>query len=534
MNSPVVLKLKHGDLMRRTRLREETMEALRASVSILFPSFRNFTLFYTDDEGDKIIMDSNEELKEALVLSQTTAEGRKLLRLEVVPELKRRCGDPQPTKEEKDLPSGIKMILSLDANAVRNGATIVRKIVSQSSEEECHKAFDSLVSDGAVIPRIVELLASRNQDDDLHHDLASILLNVASGKTEHTEAVRAAGAIEPLVALLRHTSVLTNKEIAVWALGNIAGDSAQSRDDVLKAAKSTLIANIMTIEDTEFLRNAAWAMMNLTRDKPAPAFEDTAAFLPCLARLLSIKKDDTTIVNDVCWALAYLTDGGDSRIQRIVECGLHVPIVPLMRHKDGSIFNPAIRTISNLMTASHPTYTQSVLDLGALEALFDILTREDMTNSTIKECFFAISNVLAGTEEQIQKVIDLDFFPLIVKFLRENDDETVQKELLFCVTNLAGCGSLEQVLLMRGLGGFRLVRGFPMSEKQEKDVALWDGCVNLFGDENEEPKPKEEVAPEGKDAKVEVLVSMGYEEDLAKAILESLGGDLFLVLEQLS
>lgn len=61
-------------------------------------------------------------------------------------------------------------------------------------------------------------------------------------------------------------------------------------------------------------RNGVWALSNICRGKnPPPEFSKVSPALPVLARLLF--HTDADVLSDVCWALSYLSDGPNDKIQ---------------------------------------------------------------------------------------------------------------------------------------------------------------------------------------------------------------------------
>lgn len=92
--------------------------------------------------------------------------------------------------------------------------------------------------------------------------------------------MRPVAAIGALIIPNLHCTEVWGYVQAVWALGNIAGDSPMCRDMVLE--QRALVPLLEQLKDSSKLsmqRNATWTLSNFCRGKPQPAFEQARATL---------------------------------------------------------------------------------------------------------------------------------------------------------------------------------------------------------------------------------------------------------------
>ncbi|MBA0743770.1 hypothetical protein Gogos_006424 [Gossypium gossypioides] len=233
-------------------------------------------------------------------------------------------------------------VWSDDKNAQLEATTQFRKLLSIERSPPINEVVQA-----GVVPRFVEFL---NRDDfpQLQFEAAWALTNIASGTSDNTRVVIDHGAV-PIFVKLLGSPTDDVREQAVWALGNVAGDSPKCRDLVLgHGALVPLLAQFNEHAKLSMLRNATWTLSNFCRGKPQPSFEQTKPALPALERL--INSNDEEVLTDACWALSYLSDGTNDKIQAVIEAGVCPRLIELLLHPSPTVLIPALRTVGNIVT----------------------------------------------------------------------------------------------------------------------------------------------------------------------------------------
>ncbi|XP_020967499.1 importin subunit alpha-2 [Arachis ipaensis] len=228
---------------------------------------------------------------------------------------------------------------------------------------------------------------------------------------------------------------------AVWALGNVAGDSPRCRDLVLShGALLPLLAQLNEHAKLSMLRNATWTLSNFCRGKPQPPFDQVKPALPALASL--IHSNDEEVLTDACWALSYLSDGTNDKIQAVIEAGVCPRLVELLMHPSPSVLIPALRTVGNIVTGDD-MQTQIIINHQALPCLLNLLSNT-YKKSIKKEACWTISNITAGNKQQIQAVIESNIIGPLVSLL-QNAEFDIKKEAAWAISNATSGGSHEQI-----------------------------------------------------------------------------------------
>ncbi|KAJ0251194.1 Importin subunit alpha-2 [Hirschfeldia incana] len=341
----------------------------------------------------------------------------------------------------ESLPSLVGGVWSEDRNLQLEATTQFRKLLSI----ERSPPIEEVIGAG-VVPRFVEFLM-REDYPQLQFEAAWALTNIASGTSEHTKVVIEHNAVPIFVQLLASQSDDV-REQAVWALGNVAGDSPRCRDLVLgHGALLPLLSQLNEHAKLSMLRNATWTLSNFCRGKPQPPFDQVSPALPALERL--IHSTDEEVLTDACWALSYLSDGTNDKIQSVIQAGVVPRLVELLEHPSPSVLIPALRTIGNIVTGND-AQTQCVISHGALLSLLSLLTHNHK-KSIKKEACWTISNITAGNRDQIQAVCEAGLIDPLINLL-QNAEFDIKKEAAWAVSNATSGGSPDQIKYMVGQG----------------------------------------------------------------------------------
>lgn len=109
------------------------------------------------------------------------------------------------------------------------------------------------------------------------------------------------------------------------------------------------IINKATNKNT--IKHGTWALSNLCRGRPLPKFNLVKAAIPTLCAVL-INSTESEVLTDAAWALSYLSDGDETRIDMVIQTGVIPALVRHLEHPYLSILIPSLRTLGNIVTGN--------------------------------------------------------------------------------------------------------------------------------------------------------------------------------------
>lgn len=300
----------------------------------------------------------------------------------------------------------------------------------------------------AVLDRIIKFTSVADMPE-LQLEAAWILTNLSAGTTAQTAAVVEAGAVPYLATLLTSP----NDEVcaqSLWALGNVAGDSPDSRDLLLSSPDMVryMVDKVATTQDLSVLRNGSWALSNLCLGTEPPPWQTIKVMLPLMAQLLF--GPDEEVVTNATEALARMARCPDGAAVDIMALGVQRKLVELLIHPMSRIQDSALSTVISLLSGDD-LQTEALLKVSVLSNLLILLCSQ--RTWVRKSACFAVSNITAGPRTHVQAVLDARIIHVLIAILR-TDNFGVRREAAIAVGNAIAGGSTDQVHYMMNEGVF--------------------------------------------------------------------------------
>jgi len=333
--------------------------------------------------------------------------------------------EPPADELERFLPFLVQAIKGDNLQHKLKAVCGVRRILSEP-DPPIRKVIDT-----QIVPDLVSFLTAQ-ESSFLQFESAWALTNLATGDHEELAVIVREGAIPAFVDLLRSDNASVQEQ-AVWALGNIAGDSVGYRDAVLSTSALNDIVEILSKPGVplSMLRTATWAISNFMRGKPRPPLFSIISALPILVQL--INSTDTEVLTDACWAISYISDGDGDVIQRVIDSGVCPTLINLLGSNSSYILVPALRSVGNIVTGDE-NQTQVMLACNVLARLRPLLQHPYPNIS--KEACWTLSNITAGNPLQVEQVIQSGVLPDVIAMSSNSSLHIdIRREAIWAISN---------------------------------------------------------------------------------------------------
>jgi hypothetical protein len=407
----------------------------------------------------------------------------------------------------ENLDDFVKWMQSGELDDVFKGMQAIRQLLSVETKPPIAEVLDTgIVSMVLDIMRTPIKCADDSARTDLEakriklqFEAAWAATNIASADSKFTRRLVDDRGVYAFVELIKNSRDKAAIDQAIWGLGNIAGDCPEFRDAVLETGVLTFILGNLKKFPSNIRRNAVWAVSNMCRGKPSPQWSFVEPCLLPLAQLMREERDYEILV-DILWAISFISEdrledkskeipdplrrileaGGkidDSnssfQLDSVMEAGVVPQVIKIIEYASdmaekafGEIQELRARGMSipdefrNHLATSDFLMAPCTRILGNMVSGNDSQTDHVISNNFFrvidkmihcrvrnvrKEACWALSNVVAGTKEQLARFFSNEMLVNDVIALAMEGDINVRKEAGWCLSNAICGASFDQI-----------------------------------------------------------------------------------------
>lgn len=337
--------------------------------------------------------------------------------------------------------------------------------IMKMREMSCHfesKNDESFEFDHELFDILTNVLF-HNSDPKIHYEITWFLQNLVNESTEYKNIILS----EPnMLISLYHIFSFSKEEGIIENLTNIYDIIASGPsevlilEEILPDLKHRLLqlGNAFSVYENELDFQISFRTFLIVFQllwRIAKATDQNTLISPILPSMIKAYGMEAQIAKEIKISILHSFDNILRELDdfSVVDLFLNSPflntiIKDLDPKNDLDVLKLATRVLANLIANSNESRTDQILNYDMINKLIFILNEflitETYNKHLFKEICFCVSNISAGTTNQIEKVLESNFIQIILKFIPLYFDPIYIYEFLFIICNIYESGNDSQ------------------------------------------------------------------------------------------
>ncbi|CAG9335010.1 unnamed protein product [Blepharisma stoltei] len=299
-----------------------------------------------------------------------------------------------------------------------------------------------------------------------------ILVNLTNGEHRFIESLLKLGIVEACLSLVTYEHLEISENVFL-TIGNIAGDFLGSREDlVAKGCLDVIInfleATLITNPNHSIVKNLVWALSMLALSSKKYSIEQVERIISATRKVIGSQVVEIRL--NCLWILFYITSGTAEMLQAVINYGLPQIVANLYLSNQTKEKYLVIKIIGNIL-GGDVLQAQAAIDANAIQLIKYAI--QDDHQPVRKEGYWALSNLAAGTKEQIGYIFSYNLHELALNGLNDRDS-SVRLDAVVTFFNLCVQFTYQEASILVGLG---LVEKFKDIIRNDIDPRLLEYVV---------------------------------------------------------
>jgi len=294
-----------------------------------------------------------------------------------------------------------------------------------------------------IVPKLIQLLDYLCEK--IQYESLWILINMTAMNYSHQ--VFSLGGHVKLVNLLGANDSV--KEVAIWVLGNMAGESEELRKELLRVGVLEKVVELFKegSNKLKLVKTACWTIRNLFKGQEPPSTKVITPFVKLLSFLISSKEDKEVEIG--LEGLFGITMNINVDTTHVVDKINVKALINCANRKEASIRNKALQIIGNICLGESNDI-KKLIENGLVTVISNVLKNVKDKKVLEEVCWFT-SNIALGPTNHIQYLIDGFIFHSLAKLVLDSSDN--RQDAAFALINGCMQGSELQKVQICSAGG---------------------------------------------------------------------------------